>query len=175
MTEELTQILTLSCSVQTVLGSDLPISEQDRQSLDELLAMTEEQLGQMPQELVEQARPTVEDRVQACDPQDLLASIVQFVQTLNNEQVETLEIPASLVFEVLANKLLAIPDLPEDVTVQLQQGLQSIIQEVATIPPELQTQMRAVLEQEFGQRPPQDLFDLMVQMFGQQQQEPLPD
>ena len=171
MTEELTQILTLSCSVQTVLGSDLPISEQDRQSLDQLLAMTEEQqLGQMPQELVEQARLTVEDRVRARDPQDLLASIVQFVQTLNNEQVETLEIPAALVFEVLANKLLAIPDLPADVTMQLQQGLQSIIQEVATIPPELQTQMRAVLEQEFGQRSPQDLFDLMVQMFGQQQQ-----
>jgi hypothetical protein len=83
MTEELTQILTLSCSVQTVLGSDLPISEQDRQSLDQLLAMTEEQLGQMPTDLVEQTRPTVEDRVRARDPQDLLASIVQFVQTLN--------------------------------------------------------------------------------------------
>jgi hypothetical protein len=171
MTEELTQILTLSCSVQTVLRSDLPISEQDRQSLDQLLAMTEEQLGQMPTDLVEQARPTVEDRVQARNPQDLLASIVQFVQTLNNEQVETLEIPAALVFSVLANKLLAIPDLPDDVTMQLQQGLESITQEVETIPPELQTQMRAVLEQEFGQRSPQDLFDLMVQMFGQQQQE----
>jgi hypothetical protein len=72
----------------------------------------------------------------------------------------------------LASKLLAIPDLPEDVTMQLHQGLESITQEVATIPPELQTQMRAVLEQEFGQRSPQDLFDLMVQMFGQQQQEP---
>ncbi|MGA7955091.1 MAG: hypothetical protein WCA07_16390 [Gloeobacterales cyanobacterium] len=170
MTEELTQILTLSYSVQTVLGSDLPISEQDRQSLDQLLAMTEEQLGQMPQDLIEQARPTVEDRVRARNPQDLLVSIVQFVQTLNNEQVETLEIPAALVFDVLANKLLAISDLPADVTMQLQQGLQSITQEVAAIPPELQTQMRAVLEQEFGQRSPQDLFDLMVQMFGQEQQ-----
>lgn len=170
MTEELTQILTLSCSVQTVLGSDLPISDQDRQSLDQLLAMTEEQLGQMPKDLIDQTRPTVEDRVRARDPQDLFASIVQFVQTLNNEQVETLEIPAALVFDVLAHKLLAIPDLPEDVTTQLQQGLQSITPEVATIPPELQAQMRDVLEQEFGQRSPQDLFDLMVQMFGQQQQ-----